>query len=78
MSSFQLNYLLAGSVMESTGMFMLLNIDRHLLSIEIKAARIFQSIEHFCNATPKALPGAVIYAGDLTASSVTLSNVSVL
>ena len=53
--------------MESAGMFMLLlNIDRHLLSLEIKESRIFQRIEHFCKATPKALPGAVIYAGDLT------------
>ena len=50
---------------------LLLNKDRQLLPIEIKAARTFnnefvQGIESFRKATPKALPGMVIYAGDLT------------
>ena len=50
---------------------LLLNKDRQLLPIEIKAARTFnnefvQGIESFRKAIPKSLPGAVIYAGDLT------------
>ena len=50
---------------------LLLNENRQLMPMEIKAARTWnkdfvRNIEKFRKVVPNALPGAVIYAGDLT------------